>query len=338
MIINEVTEINEILKKTSGNNVALVTHINPDGDGLGTAIALSICLKKIYEAIPYLIMDSVYPSFMNYLEQANCRIVSYKDYISTINKDFDCLIVLDCHERNRIDCDPHIFGISKKVLMIDHHIVKDVEFMDEYDYYIDIKATSTGIIVHRVVKDEIYKNESRRKEFSLTTYAACIYTSIINDTDNFLNTNLNQETFSVVADLMLLGLQPSIIANKFLNSGSIKYYKFIGNVLSTIEVKGKIAFYYATLKMLTDNGLLDEAYSKMMRWTKGAFDVEITICFQEYVNNIWRVSLRSESYNVAKIAHYFQGGGHMKAAGFKITGEFSQIKEKVLSYIEATIV
>jgi phosphoesterase RecJ-like protein len=214
-------------------------------------------------------------------------------------------------------------------------------------------------MVHRFLYKYVSEGETGWKK----DYADCIYTTILNDTDNFVNSNVDKETFKVVSELMELGLKPHVITNQFLYRKSIYYYRFIGAVLSTIEVIAlrhdiscvighdsttpcpsnlegsccQIALYHSTLKMLADNHQTIEAYSKMMRWTKGTYDVEIQVLFQEYEGSLYRVSLRSYIHDVAKIAQHFGGGGHVKASGFEIKGEYDLVKDKVIKYIESVI-
>lgn len=335
MIINDLIKLELILSNQDNKNIAITTHINPDGDGLSAACALSLWISKCLKIKNQIIIDSGFPDFLNFLNIEDIVISKFKDYQISDNSIFDLLIVLDCHEENRIDTQMEVFDLSKSVVFIDHHEAKMESLKDDYTYYFDTKAVSAGIILNRI----LYKHISSISKPWIKNYADCIYTTILNDTDNFINSNSDKETFQTVADLFSLGLKPSIIANQFLHRKSIFYYRFIGQVLATIQLSNnkKIAYYYTSLKMLQDNHLTTEAYSKMMKWTKGAYDVEIQVLFQEYEENVYRVSLRTETHDVARIANYFGGGGHKKASGFKIDGQFEDIKNIVIDYIESQI-
>ena len=338
MILKDFLKIDDLLRDYSGKSIAIVTHENPDGDGLAAAMALYICLEQVYKAKPYIIMDSVFPSFLDFLGFNRDRVVKFSESFQSNDRskqsnEFDLLIVLDCHEEDRIDTDKRIFSISKKVLVIDHHEAKEEHLKEEYIYYLDSSAVSTGVMIHRFLRNRIESGEWAKD------YADCIYTTILNDTDNFVNSNAKKETFSVVVELIDLGLETHKIVNQFLNRKSIHYYKFIGKVLSTIELNEthKIASFHSNLEMLKENSLTTESYSKIMRWTKGAFDVDIQVLFLEYENNDWRMGLRSEKYDVAKMAHHFGGGGHKKASGFELKGSFEDVKKTVISFVESQI-
>ncbi|MCL2063333.1 MAG: DHH family phosphoesterase [Candidatus Cloacimonetes bacterium] len=352
MFIYDLEQINNLFKLHSGKRIAITTHENPDGDGLATSLALYYCLDKIYQAEPYIIIDSVFPTFLDFLNYQHCRIMDFEEYKKVFIDKFELLVVLDCHEEDRVDTVNEIFLYSKKVLVIDHHEAKKKFIKEEYLYYLDNDAVSTGVMLHRIIESVKLKNyiandllntNNETKPINTSSfvkdYVDCIYTSILNDTDNFVNSNAKRETFLVVADLIDMGLETHIIVNQFLNKKPIFYYKFIGDVLSTIKLNKnkKIVYYVSTLKMLRDNHQDIESYSKMMRWTKGAYDVEVQVLFQEYENNVWRISLRSDLYDVSQMAQYFGGGGHKKASGFQLEGNFNFVKKNVISFIEEQI-
>jgi len=325
MRLKNCDELKNIFNELKNKDVAIVTHENPDGDGLAAAIALYYCLENLYMAKPVIVMDSEFPDFLDFLEYKNLNILQYKE----INMSFDWLVVLDCHEENRVDTDKKIFDKAQNVLIIDHHQAKEEQLKDNYLYYFDTKAVSTGVILHRLMKNHL------NNDFAIN-YANCIYTTILNDTDNFLNSNTDSETFYTVIDLINIGLIPHIVANKFLNRKKTDYFKFIGDVLTTIEIdyEYKILTYYATLDMLKKNNLSKESYQKMMRWTKGAVEADVQVLFQEDDCQKWRISFRSETVNVAKIAQHFGGGGHIKASGCNMEGNFLDIKSEIINYIK----
>ena len=155
MIIEKSHQINKILEKLSKKRVAIVTHENPDGDGLATAIAFCFCLRELYEAQPMIIMDSPFPSFLEFLIHRKVRIFSYKQYIAKFRKNIDYLIVLDCHEKKRVDCDIKIFDIINKALVIDHHVTKKNDLIPSSDYYLDSHAACTGVMIHRFMNKKI---------------------------------------------------------------------------------------------------------------------------------------------------------------------------------------
>jgi phosphoesterase RecJ-like protein len=325
-------DIDKILREYAGKNIGIVSHVFPDGDGLAAAIAMDICLQNVYRAKPFIVMDSEFPSFLNFLPHAECNIWSYQIVSEIFPDGFDLLIGLDCHEVDRVDTDVSVFDLAKKVIFIDHHVAKPESLKPEYQYFIDSDAVSTGVIINRFLYAHVlHVLDSWKRD-----YADCIYTTILNDTDNFINANSDQEAFACVDSLYELGLVPHAVTRAFLYTKPISYFKFIGAVLSTIELfcDRRIVTFFSTLQMLRDNDQTLEAYSKLMRWTKGAADVEIQVLFNEYENDLHRISLRSDIHDVQKVAMHFGGGGHIRASGFQITGKFSDIQKKIVETIE----
>jgi len=329
-------EIDTLLHTYKNKHIAIVTHQTPDGDGLAATLALSLCLIHIYHAHPYIVMDSTFPSFLDYLDYSHVPIHPFSSFRDIFTDFYDLLIVLDCHEESRVDTQPDIFKYAKAVLVIDHHIAKPENMNPHYLYYIDHHASTTGVIIHRWLARYFHSTDYAWKK----DYADCIYTTIINDTDNFLNANTDAETFLVAADLCKLQFSPNIITNKLLYRKPISYFSFIGDVLSTIELHAnhQIAFFYSTTEMLKKHDQNDEAYAKIMKWLKGTTDIAIQVFMGQYDHDFYRFSLRSERYNVATIAHHFGGGGHPEAAGFSFKGDFHTARSQSLQYIESQII
>ena len=327
MRLKNSLQVDKLIKGHSGKVVAIVTHEKPDGDGLSAAMALYFCLEGVYNAIPFIIMDSNYPAYLEFLNYKDCTFMKFQSFLEE-KKKIDLLIVLDCYEESRVDTDIKIFSLAEKVLVIDHHEAQKEFLKDSYIYYLDRNAVSCGVMLHRFLAKKV--SAERKKD-----YADCIYTTILNDTDNFVNSNVDQEAFEACVSLIKMGLTPHIITSQFISRKSIYYFKFIGEVLSTIKLtkNKKIVSFYSTLKMLKDNFLTTDSYSKILKWTKGAFDVEVQVLYIEYENNLWSISLRSDLHDVAEIAQYFGGGGHKKAAGFQMKGSLDTVKDIVLKYI-----
>ena len=329
MIIHNVSDIDFLLKTFNGKLVAIVTHENPDGDGLAACLALFRCLIEVYKAQPIIVMDTDFPDFLSFLNRDGIVVHSYEEIK---NQHFDLLIALDCHDELRIDTNSSIYNICTDVIYIDHHEMKEQALHRDRKYYIDASAVSTGAIIHRFLFDYVKQFDKPNQK----NYAEYIYTTIVNDTDNFLNTNVDKETYKICSDLLDLGLSPAKLTNKFLYHKSIHYYKYIGDVLSTIELFNdhKLAFYHSTIKMLEDNNQTHEALAKMMRWTKGAYDVEVQVLMQEYEHQDYRISLRSDRFDVSLWAKHFGGGGHKRASGFSLKGSFNEVKTTILAYFE----
>ncbi|MBT3755305.1 MAG: hypothetical protein HOD64_03445 [Candidatus Cloacimonetes bacterium] len=180
-------------------------------------------------------------------------------------------------------------------------------------------------------KDEI--NEFA--EESANYIAKAIYTTILNDTDNFLNQNVDEDTFLICSQLMKYKINPGRITELFLLNKPANEIRFVGEVLSTIETydKDQILFMHADVDMLKRNRVDHEGNSKLTRWVKGTHNVKVTVLYHQVVKKRYRISLRSNYINVNKIAVKYGGGGHKKASGCEMKGSLEELKTTLLEDI-----
>ncbi len=324
MILDKLSQIKSILNESVNkySKIALITHKNPDGDGFPASLALQEILRQqnirsdvILEEDPSEIYD-----FLGGYERAKV----FSEYMI-----YDLLIILDCHEIERIGiCEP-LIPTAKKIIAIDHHILS--EPIENADTYINTSTVSAGAIIYNMYKKEI----SEFEEGSATYIAKAIYTTILNDTDNFLNQNVDEETFSICSELMKFKINPGRITELFLLNKPANEIRFVGEVLSTIETfdDDQILFMHATVDMLNRNRVSHEGNSKLTRWVKGTHNVKVTVLYHQVVKNRFRISLRSNYINVNKIAVKYGGGGHEKASGCEMKGSLEELKITLLAEI-----
>jgi bifunctional oligoribonuclease and PAP phosphatase NrnA len=315
----KVLFLNNIRKN---NQVGIVTHTKPDGDGVGAALALQEILYG-YKVEAEIILEYNLPENYDFLEWEN-RIKLYSEELSYNN-----LIILDCHERSRLGKCSTLIDKAKEIIVIDHHLENDII---DSNHYIDPGMVSVGAIIFKMFETEI----TNLKESSALYIAKVIYVSILNDTENFINTNTDEETFRICSSLMKLGLEPGDITRQFLLNKSAIEMKYIGHILNTIVeyADGRIVFLHSTKSMLKEYGLPGSVNSKILRWAKGLRDVDIVVYFSEMSRGQYKLSLRSDLLDVNLIASRFNGGGHKKASGCSIKGKLSDIKTIVLQEIK----
>ena len=324
MIIKKLSDIKKILSKAvkDYSKIAILTHKNPDGDGFPACLALQEILLQqniksdvILEEEPSEIYD-----FLNGYERAK---------VFSESMIYDLLIILDCHEIERIGiCEP-LIPTAKKIIAIDHHILS--ELIEDSDTYISTSTVSAGAIIYKMFKKEI----DDFNEKSTNYIAQAIYTTILNDTDNFLNQNVDEETFSICSELMKYKIDPGRITELFLLNKPANEIRFVGEVLSTIETfdNDHILFMHSTVDMLKRNRVGHEGNSKLTRWVKGTHNVKVTVFYHQVVKNRFRISLRSNYINVNKIAVKYGGGGHIKASGCEMKGSLEELKITLLEDI-----
>ena len=324
MKIKKLSEIKKILDNAveKYSSICILTHKNPDGDGLCASLALQeLLLNKSIKAD--IILEVEAPDTYDFLQGFQRTKVFSQSLI------YELIIILDCHEKERIGiCAPLLFT-AKKLIAIDHHIERDL--IPEADTYIDTNIVSVGAILFNMYEKEI-KN---LPEKSSNYIAKAMYTTIINDTDNFLNSNINAETFDICSKLMKYNILPGNITEKFIYNKPVNQIIFVGEVLSSIQTfnNDQVLFMGSNREMLRRNRLDSEATAKLTRWVKGTRDVKVTVCFQEINKNLYRLSLRSNFIDVNKIATKYGGGGHQKASGCEIKENLENIQKMILNDI-----
>jgi len=320
-------KIDIILEATKANeSLALITHNDPDGDGLAACLGLKRLFASLNIPLDIVLQgDSL--DKLDYLKVADNVIGLYQEM------QYDNLIIIDCHGYDRIGDAKLLVPKAKRVLIIDHHIITSV--IDCGDYYIDPEAASVGIIIYNALKDLLQNCDAKTSNY----FATAIYTTIINDTNNFLNTNVDEEVFKISAELLEYGINPADITLKFLYQKSPQEFKMVGQSLSTIELyhENKTLLFHTTREFLDSNKLDDSATSKMTQWVKGVKEVEVVLYYWQKSKDEYKFSIRSEIHNVQQIANIFGGGGHDKASGFTAVGDIKEITDKVLAEINAKI-
>ena len=321
MLITEINEIKNILITAIDkfNSICILTHKNPDGDGLSAALAMQEIISEKGKSAD-VILEYPCPEAYDFL-QGEERTKVFSDHMI-----YDLLIVLDCHEEERLGrCTP-LIPTAKKIVVIDHHVLQ--ELIPEASTFINTETVSAGAIIFNIYEKELESFPPDKANY----IATAIFTTILNDTDNFLNRNTDAETFSISSKLMRYGIIPGYITEHFLLSNTADHMRFVGEVLATLETYDydKVLFMHATQEMMHRNGLDNTATSKLTRWVKGTRSVQALACLVEVRKNRYRLSLRSNYIDVNKVAVKFGGGGHKKASGCELKGSLREVKKTIL--------
>jgi phosphoesterase RecJ-like protein len=279
------------------DSIGIITHKTPDGDGLGASLAMQELLARRNKKADVVLEEPI-PVVYDFLDGER-RTVIFSE-----NLRYDLLIILDCHEKERVGrCEP-LVPFSQKVFALDHHI--QGEMIPDSETYLDTNTVSVGAILFKMFEDELDALPPESAQY----IARAIYTTILNDTDNFLNANVDAQSFAICSKLMKYNIQPGRITELFLLSKPANEMRFIGEVLSTIQTfdDDNILFIDSTYEMLRRNNLEQEVNNKLTRWVKGTKNVKVTVCFQG-------------------------GGGHKKASGCEIKGNLDTVKQTILEDI-----
>ncbi|MDP8210998.1 MAG: DHH family phosphoesterase [Candidatus Stygibacter australis] len=302
--------------------IAILTHSNPDGDGLATALALQDILH-FSGFVSDIVIEETAPDFLDFLN------VKDKVKIYEPEMEYQKLILVDCHEPHRTGKCAVLAEKASSLIAIDHH--EPQELNKHWYYYIKTDQVSAGVIIFTTFNSEINRMQQSRRKY----VADCIYTTILNDTDGFMNSNTDAEVYRISAKLVEAGTLPHIIMELFLLNNSPDKLRFVGNALSSIQTydDGDILFLHTTLAQIKDNNLTQEATSKITRWIKGSTGVKVFIYARELAPDSYRLSLRSPVVNCNLICGLFGGGGHAAASGCQIDAPLQEMKKLIISEV-----
>ncbi|MBA7527899.1 Bifunctional oligoribonuclease and PAP phosphatase NrnA [subsurface metagenome] len=317
--MNNFYDISKVIQKY--NNFLITSHINLDGDGIGSELAFYFILKKLNKKAIILNQDRL-PKIYDFLPGSDKVHYLNNDRINP--KSIDVGIVLDCSNIERIGRTYEIFKDIKTIINIDHH--KSNENYGNLNY-LDCSASSVGEIIYELIK---FININLLDE----KISTCLFTAIMTDTGSFRYSNVSSKTFGVASHLTRNGIKPHLIANNIYNRNTYPGLKLLGEALLTLEINESscVSWLTITRKMLNDANANDEEIEGIIDIATTLNNVEVSILFRETKDNKIKVSFRSKgNFNVNKFAGKFKGGGHPNAAGCLCSGKLDEIKEKILS-------
>lgn len=307
--------LNEIQNSKS---ILLLTHERPDGDAIGSVLALYHYLTFIDKSVDMVVLDI--PKVFDFLPSIN-KIVDNVDF------NYDLGIVVDCAARERIGQKTDLLSKCKKTICIDHHI-SNTNYCD-YNL-VDGNISSCCQVIYYLLKDWNFN-------FNLET-GESLMTGILTDTNGFSINNVDKDTYMIAASMSELGIDIHNIYNRLLCKKTKPQYELMRIAMDRLEFlcEGKIAFTYI-LKEDFDkvNASLGE-HEGIVDIGRNIEGVEVSIFIRE--DDGFTISLRSTGLvDVSKIALNIGGGGHFMASGGKIHSNFKETKEIIINETKKAI-
>ncbi|OPY70098.1 MAG: Bifunctional oligoribonuclease and PAP phosphatase NrnA [Syntrophorhabdaceae bacterium PtaU1.Bin034] len=298
-----------------GRNFLITTHIDPDGDALGSSFALAFALNTLGKRASVYLKDEV-PYRYRFLPRPPVVLHQLPE------ERYDAIFVVDCGDLFRVGDGYDSLKNKGMLINIDHHDTSEafgqINIVDE-------RASSTAEIIYLILK-------SLGGEFT-PDIAVNLYTAILTDTGSFRYDSTTKRAFSICEEMTEHGVSPSYVAGAVYESHPKERFQLLCLVLSTLETfrDDKIATAYITQEMFARTHTNREYTEGFVEFLKEMRGVEVACIMRELSDKKYKISLRSKgSVDVAAVARSFGGGGHRKAAGCVIEGDLNEVKNKLI--------
>lgn len=305
----------------NSKKILITSHVMPDGDSVGSLVALALSLADAGLKVSAYLADEVPDRFGFLAETVN--IVSGK----MPGNDFDLTVILDCSDPRRVGSLWEKVK-ERKVVNIDHHPT-NTEF--GLFNYVDIQAAATGEIIFdliRLIGVPISKK-----------IAAALYVAISTDTGSFRFENTSQKTHKIAADLLSAGVSPREITPVIFDTKPLSFYCLLKVALNSLGFLsgGKIAHMTLTHKDIESCQAKDDDLDGLVNYAKNVEGVEVGLLFREKNDGSVKVGFRSASVDVGAIAKSLDGGGHARAAGCVMAMDLKQAFDAVIYAVSREI-
>ncbi len=303
---------------TRSQSFIIACHQRPDGDALGSALALASVLRGEGKDVVVVCEDGV-PDNYKFLPEADAI------FVSTDRRGFDVGVLVDCESVKRIGSAADALLSSSTTACIDHHLPNG-EFGDIR--IIDPEASATAELVYELFSANGIKIN--------TMLATQLMAGIVADTGAFRFANTNARTFRIASRLAAAGARASDIAREIYESHSLPAMQLLGRALCSLALhpSGRIVWAQVTKNDLDELGATDadtEGIVNLVRWVKGP---DVAILFRETKPGSVRISLRStDGFDVERVARVFGGGGHKAAAGCTIQGSLESARDRLIGEV-----
>ena len=310
-MIENISKLKSLI--STPKKILITTHRGPDGDAMGSSLAMSLFLKKLGHTVN-VITPNTYADFLHWMPGSK-EVLIYeenKKQSEEVTKKADLIFLLDLSHINRIsDFANCVERSNAKKILIDHHQDPELDIADII--FSDTKACSTAQIVYELIKFMDFKDKINKD------IAECLYTGIMTDTGSFKFSCTNAKTHNVIAELINAGADNSKIHDLIYDNSSANRMNLLGYCLS----KKLLVYKENNSAIITLTSKELESYEFKKGDTEGFVNYALAIknikfaVFIVEKEGLVKLSLRSKgNIKVNEIAKkYFNGGGHINASG-----------------------
>jgi phosphoesterase RecJ-like protein len=306
----------------AGQRVCLTTHVNPDGDGLGSEAALAHLLLARGVTVS-VTNPTPTPARFRFLFDELPGVDRTPEAVKEIRR-ADVIVVLDISELGRLGmlADP-VRERGVPLACIDHHVSQGV--LPPGPRYVDPTASATGELVFEIAKANGWRIEQPA--------ARALYVALLTDTGGFRFSNTHPRTLRIAAELLEAGVDPEGIYLDVYARAPEGRPRLLGEALQTLVVEPEIGLAWVTIPpgAVERLGLTSDDLDGVVEYPRSVEGVRMALLFREVSAGRVKVSLRSVgTVDVASFAKQFGGGGHTKAAGLAVVGSLAEVQAAVL--------
>jgi phosphoesterase RecJ-like protein len=299
---------------------AVLSHVRPDGDALGSQLALALSLKQLGKDVRVWNEDGMLEKY-SFLPRA--ELLSKPP---STPEDVDVAVALDTAIQNRLGIALPAVRSAKIWINIDHHL-SNPGYGDLV--YVDPTAPATGEIIFGLIKSQGLPFDR--------DIAENLYAAISTDTGSFQYPQTSADTFEIAAALIRAGLDVGRLSEQLYENFPRRRLELLRELLRTMrfEQGGRVASFSLSLKTAVGLGVLPEDNEGLIDHLRAIRGVIIAVFFEELDDDKVRISMRSKSdaVDVCAICQKFGGGGHTRAAGARVRGALHEVEKKVLEAI-----
>lgn len=313
-------DVKRLIEQTS--RFLLTTHLDPDGDGIGSATALAELLLAMGKHVR-LVCDSSFPARLSFLDSRRL----YESFSPEADYSQEqTVIVLDTHSLKRIGkVADLIIKTGKASICIDHHLPTTT--FTPYTV-IDSQACSVGAMIYTLFKESGYP-------LNLTA-ANGIYASIVCDTGRFSYASTSRKAHKLADECLRIGVNPDQVHTNLFQQIPSSHLRVLGRALQRMELyaQGKMVVQMVALEDYEDLQVDPNELDFIIELNKSIQGVECSLFLRELVNGLVRVSVRGSAHvNVEHAMKALGGGGHYRAAGATLTGPLQTAKKRVVDLL-----
>lgn len=316
----------DLLKKIRlGNRFLLTSHINPDGDAIGSELGLARLLRSMGKGAVVWNRDPI-PTIYRPLPGSE-RVHTGEEPPAGFPDRFDAIVVLECPSPDRTGLEQHLS--ARPVINIDHHLGNQLYGSVNW---VDSAAPAVGEMIYRLA-------QGLKLNLDPET-ASCLYLTLVTDTGGFRFSNATPAAFEAAAALVRDGAHPEQVSQWLYESQPLPVVRLVGEMLQTLQIHedGRVATARLTPEMFARVGASPGDSEGLIDYPRSIAGVEAVALIRQREDGTHKVSLRSRGeVDVEKIARHHGGGGHRNAAGFVLEGDGEAARQQVAEALAAAL-